>query len=310
MTSEGDFDPQQQLMEEQRDAALREMNEAMGARGMGASGAAAGMGSDIYRQASGDISRAYQGFRQEQRGMAAQAAQMMFGDRWNQMDHDQQMAIQEVLLKNQAIMSNLQDALASEDYPRVKHIFDQLFGDLDTFDPDDIGYTGSGGGGNGDDGDDTIIDELLPNGSSASLDQNIFDSSVFQDMINDPDMTDEELGAWLEDNYGDEITSSGMSLNEFVEHIRGAWDDYSGEADDYAERWGMDVQEHIEAGNPFEDDGSGNADIWDMISNGVQGGSAPTDYDGFITGLMDEAGLGRAQADAWARSFGIRQEGV
>jgi len=93
----GDFDPTQQLMEEQRDSAARQFAEAMAGRGMSQSGFAAGGMADIYRSSTRDTAAQYQDFRQQNIQNQQQAASMLFQDNWKRMDQDQQKAMAELM---------------------------------------------------------------------------------------------------------------------------------------------------------------------------------------------------------------------
>jgi hypothetical protein len=99
LAKSGDFDPTQQLMNEQRDAALRQLAESGASRGMGSSGFEDAMAGDIYRGTARDSAKAYQDFQQQEIENQMQGAQMLMQDDWKNMDQDQQRAMAELMYR-------------------------------------------------------------------------------------------------------------------------------------------------------------------------------------------------------------------
>jgi hypothetical protein len=99
LAKSGDFDPTQQLMNEQRDAALRQLAESGASRGMGNSGFEDAMAGDIYRGTARDSAKAYQDFQQQEIENQMQGAQMLMQDHWKGMDQDQQKAMANLMFE-------------------------------------------------------------------------------------------------------------------------------------------------------------------------------------------------------------------
>jgi hypothetical protein len=95
----GDFNPTQDLMNEQRDAALRQLAESGASRGMGNSGFEDAMAGDIYRGTARDSAKAYQDFQQQEIQNQMQGAQMLMQDDWKNMDQNQQKAMAELMYR-------------------------------------------------------------------------------------------------------------------------------------------------------------------------------------------------------------------
>lgn len=94
-----DFGPTGELMDEQRDEALRQGKEMMASRGMLNTGAAGALHSDIIRAAARDKAQAHQDWRQTQIQNKLSAASMMFQDSWKNLDHRQQEAMAGLMLE-------------------------------------------------------------------------------------------------------------------------------------------------------------------------------------------------------------------
>lgn len=84
------FDPIQQQMEAERDAAIRQMYEGAASRGMSQSGTTSAMGGQLYQASSRDIAQKQIEFEQAKQQQMAQAAEMVFADKWNVLNQAQQ----------------------------------------------------------------------------------------------------------------------------------------------------------------------------------------------------------------------------
>jgi hypothetical protein len=86
----GDFSPTEELMNEQRDASLRQLAESGASRGMGNSGFEDAMAGDIYRGTARDVGQAYQDFEGKEKDRYMQGLQMLQSAEFKKMDQQQQ----------------------------------------------------------------------------------------------------------------------------------------------------------------------------------------------------------------------------
>jgi hypothetical protein len=161
---EASFDPQQELLEEQRDKAMRQSMERMAAQGMLGTGAAGGAATDIMRGSARDIAQARQDWHQQQIGNAERAASMLFQDQWREMDRDHQKAMAELMFEMERkrkygddydpemgdyemqLLMELatSDALDPEGKALLNEMLSQLFPDMFKGDPSGWGPPGPG----------------------------------------------------------------------------------------------------------------------------------------------------------------------
>jgi hypothetical protein len=121
-----DFSPVQQGIDEERDKAIRQLAESMASRGMGASGAESSMAGDIYRGAARDIASSRMEFEQQKLDNMSKAAEMLMGDKWKQMDINQQNQMAEYMLEHEKEIFDYVRKKQSGDPGQIENFWDDF----------------------------------------------------------------------------------------------------------------------------------------------------------------------------------------
>ena len=113
-----------------RDAALRHMYEQMASRGMGASGASAGMAGDIYQSASRDLACEWEQLRQTKQQEMMGLGDLLWKDRWKELDQMQQERMAQWMFDHQKEMADFLEAIKQARPGQVEDMLSQLYNSI------------------------------------------------------------------------------------------------------------------------------------------------------------------------------------
>jgi hypothetical protein len=122
----GNFDPIEAEIKAKRDKSLSDLAEMMASRGMGDSGVEGSMAGDVFQGAARDIASSQLDFQQKEQKNMAQAAQIILGDQWKQMDINQQERMAALMLKNEEQLFDYMRKAQSGDPGPLMALMDDL----------------------------------------------------------------------------------------------------------------------------------------------------------------------------------------
>jgi hypothetical protein len=107
--------------------ALRQLSQALAGRGMSESGVGAEMGGQLSQSYSRDLADELMKSQQLQFQNANQAAQLMFGDRWNKSSQEFKLKMQKVLLKHQKELAAYLNKIQQGNPGVLKSLIDDIW---------------------------------------------------------------------------------------------------------------------------------------------------------------------------------------